>query len=149
MTTTTTTTTTTMPTIRGISCVIAHTPGLLQFGSKPTRELAKDGGLIANIRGHLRSFEDAVAYGPNQVFIGNHAPEWLWDLPEPWSKHGDEGARARGPVGRIVGEEAFWGLLRAADDFGIVDIAAERLTRARDLLASDGLWSDVELERVT
>ena len=142
-------TATTMPTIKGISCVIAHTPGLLQFGSKPTRELARDAGLIAKIRGHLRSFDDAVAYGPNQVFIGNHAPEWLWDLPEPWSRHGDEGARARGRVGRIIGEDSFWGLLRAADDFGIVDIAAERLARARELLASDGLWSDAELELVT
>ncbi len=138
-----------MPTIRGISCVIAHTPGLLQFGSKPTRELAKNGPLIANIRGHLRSFNDAVAYGPNQVFIGNHAPEWLWDVPEPWWRHGDEGARDRGPAGRIVGEDAFWGLLSLADDFGLVDIASERLARSRDLLKGSGLWSDAELERVT
>ena len=142
-------TTTGMPTVRGISCVLAHTPGLLQYGSKPTRELTKDGTLIANIRGHLRSFEDAVAYGPNQVFIGNHAPEWLWDVPEPWWRHGDEGARERGPAGRIVGEDAFWGLLSLSDDFGIVDIAPERLMRSRDLLKAGGLFNDAELDRLT
>ena len=142
-------TSTAMPTIRGIACVLAHTPGLLQYGSKPTRELAKDGALIANIRGRLRSFDDAVAYGPNQVFIGRHAPEWLWDVPEPWWRHGDEGASERGPAGRIVGEDAFWGLLRMADEFGIVDVAAERLARSRELLAAGGLFTDAELARLS
>lgn len=137
-----------LPTIRGISCVLAHTPGLLRYGSKPTRELAKDPSLIDNVRRHLRSFEDAVAYPPNQVFIGNHAPEWLWDVPEPWWRHGDEGARAQGAAGQIVGEDAFWGLLRAADEFGLVDIERSRLDRSRALLAETGLFSDTELERV-
>jgi len=136
------------PTIRGISCVIAHTPGLLRYGSKPTRELARDAALIENVRRHLRSFEDAVAYPPNQVFIGNHAPEWLWDVPEPHWRHGDEGARLQGPAGRIVGEDAFWGLLRMADDFGLVDVDRARLERSRVLLAETGLFADAELERV-
>lgn len=137
-----------LPTIRGISCVLAHTPGLLRHGSKPTRELAKDPALIDNMRRHLRSFEDAVAYPPNQVYIGNHAPEWLWDVPEPHWRHGDEGARAQGPVGQIVGEDAFWGLLRASDEFGLIDIERERLERSRGLLAATGLFTDGELERV-
>jgi betaine reductase len=137
-----------MPTIRGVACVISHTPGLLQYGSKPTRELAKDGALIASVRRHLRSFEDAVAYPPNQVFIGNHAPEWLWEVPEPWWRHGDEGARDVGAAGRIVGEDSFWGLLRMADDFGLVDIEPARLDRARDLLGGTGLFSEAELARV-
>lgn len=137
-----------MPTVRGISCVIAHTPGLLRYGSKPTRELAKDGTLIANVQRHLRSFQDAVAYPPNQVFIGNHAPEWLWDVPEPWWRHGDEGARAEGIAGRIVSEDHFWGLLRMADGFGILDLDAALLERSRSLLGETGLFSEAELERV-
>ena len=137
-----------LPTIRGISCVIAHTPGLLRYGSKPTRELAKEPALIDDVQRHLRSFQDAVAYPPNQVFIGNHAPEWLWEVPEPHWRHGDEGARPEGPAGRIVGEDAFWGLLRAADEFGLIDIERTRLERSRALLAETGLFSDGELERV-
>lgn len=137
-----------MPTIRGIACVISHTPGLLQYGSKPTRELAKDAGLITNVRRHLRSFDDAVAYPANQVFIGNHAPEWLWDVPDPWWRHGDEGARDVGPAGRIVGEDAFWGLLRMADDFGLVDIDSARLDASRTLLDRTGLFTEPELARV-
>jgi betaine reductase len=136
------------PTIRGISCVIAHTPGLVRYGSKPTRELQKNAALDADIRRHLRSFSDAVAYGPNQVFIGNHEPEWLWDVPEPWWRHGDEGARAEGPAGRIVSEEHFWGLLRMADDFGVLDIERSLLERSQRLLAETTLFRDAELDRV-
>ena len=136
------------PTIRGISCVIAHTPGLLRYGSKPTRELTKDPALIANVQRHLRSYADAVAYGPNQVFIGNHEPEWLWDVPEPWWRHGDEGARETGPSGRIVSEDHFWGLLRMADDFGILDLDPALLARSQQLLAGTTLFGDRELERV-
>ena len=137
-----------LPTIRAISCVLAHTPGLLRYGSKPTRELAKDPALIDNMQRHLRSFEDAVAYPPNQVYIGNHAPEWLWDVPDPHWRHGDEGARAEGPAGVIVGEDAFWGLLRASDEFGLIDVERSVLERSRTLLSHTGLFTDAELERV-
>ena len=139
---------TAFPTIRGISCVIAHTPGLLRYGSKPTRELAKDERLIESVQRHLRSYRDAVAYGPNQVFIGNHQPEWLWDVPEPWWRHGDEGARETGPAGRIVSEGHFWGLMRMADDFGMLDLDPALLARSQALIANTQLFSDAELERV-
>lgn len=139
-----------LPTVRGVACVLAHTPGLLRFGSKPTRELAKDeAALLPRIREHLRPFADAVAYAPNQVFIGNRTPESLWDVPEPWWRNGIAGAPVRGPFGQIVSEDAFWGLLRMADEFGIVDIARERLDAATSLLRETGVFTDVELERVT
>ena len=111
-----------LPTVRGVSCVLAHTPGLLRYGSKPTRELAKDDEtLLGRMQQHLRSFEDSVAYPPNQVFIGNRTPESLWDIPEPWWRYRDASANPRGPFGQIVSEDAFWGLLRMSDDFGLVD----------------------------
>ena len=137
-----------MPTIRGVSCVIAHTPGLLRYGSKPTRELAKNGDLLASMRRRLRSFDDAVAYAPNQVFIGNRAPETLWDVAEPWWRNGLTSASASGPFGQIVSEDAFWGLLRMADEFGIVAIDRARLSRSRDLLLATGLFTDAEVDRI-
>ncbi len=138
-----------LPTIRGVSCVLAHTPGLLRYGSKPTRELARnEPTLLPRMAAHLRSFEDAVAYPPNQVFIGNLAPESLWEVPEPWWRHGQSGATTRGPFGQIVSEDAFWGLLRMADEFGLVNIGRAYLDASAKLLHSTGLWSDAELERV-
>jgi len=137
------------PTIRGVSCVLVHAPGLLRYGSKPSRELSKDGGrVLPQIQGALRSFADAVAYPPNQAFIGNLAPESLWDRPEPWWRHGVDGASPRGPFGEILSEDAFLGLLRLADEFGLVQIAPDRLERARELLRPGSLWSEADLDRV-
>jgi glycine/sarcosine/betaine reductase complex component C subunit beta len=137
-----------LPTIRGVSCVLAHTPGLLQHGSKPTRELTLNADLISRMREHLRGFDDAVAYPPNQVFIGNRSPESLWDIPEPWWGHGDASPSPRGPFGQIVGEESFWGLLRMADEFGILDIEHARLQRSSELLHETGLFTEADLARV-
>ncbi len=33
------------PVIRGVRFFLAHTPGLVRYGSKPARELGKDPGL--------------------------------------------------------------------------------------------------------
>ena len=32
----------------------------------------------------LRSFENVVAYPPNQVYIGNMQPDELAKIPQPW-----------------------------------------------------------------
>lgn len=138
----------TLPTIRGVSCVLVHTPGLLRYGSKPTREIAKDPELPARLRASLRTYADAVAYAPNQAYIGNLPPEALWELPEPHWCNPVAGASATGPFGSIVSEDAFLGLLRLADDFGLVHFAPEPLAAARELLAADGLWTDRDLERI-
>ncbi len=136
------------PTIRGVSCVLAHTPGLLRYGSKPSREIRKD-GVLPKLQGALRGYADAVGYPPNQAFIGNIAPEDLWQRAEPWWRHEIPNASARGPFGEILSEDAFWGLLRLADEFGLVRLAPERLARARELLQAGDLWSEADLERVT
>ncbi|HYU81473.1 MAG TPA: hypothetical protein VFA31_01915, partial [Candidatus Polarisedimenticolia bacterium] len=92
-----------LPTIRGVSCVLAHTPGLLRYGSKPTRELAKeDATLLPRMRQHLRTFEEAAAYPPNQVFIGNADPRELWNVELPWWKHATSDASATGVTGEVM-----------------------------------------------
>ncbi len=60
--------------IKKVTYILAHTPDLVRYGSKPERELKMDDELLPLMEKHLRSFEDAVAYSPNQVFIGNLTP---------------------------------------------------------------------------
>ncbi len=43
------------PVIKAVRYFLAHTPGLVRHGSKPSRELAKSPGLLDEITGHLRS----------------------------------------------------------------------------------------------
>ena len=73
------------PVIKSCAYSLIHTPGFVRYGSKPFREVAASAEpLLADIDKHLRSFEAAVEYPPNQVFIGNMAPDRLNDIEQPW-----------------------------------------------------------------
>jgi hypothetical protein len=103
--------------IHACSFVLAHAPDLVRHGSKPTRELAADqDGLLAALQGALRSYDDALAYAPNQVLIGNLEPAALWDIERPWWRHPVE-PQAKGPYGVIIEEEELYRRMGEADPF--------------------------------
>lgn len=99
--------------------VLAHAPDLVRHGSKPTRELAADSdGLLASISRALRSYDDALAYPPNQALIGNLRPEALWEIERPWWRHPVE-PRREGPYGVIVDQAELYRRMQDADRFGL------------------------------
>src|SRR5690606_10337796 len=98
------------PVIRHVSYALAHVPGLVEHGSKPTREVAARPELGAEIRRSLRSFADATDYLPHQVYIGGAPVEALWETPEPWYENSPAGADRFGVFGEIMPEEEFYGL---------------------------------------
>lgn len=57
--------------IEGVFYSLAHVPQLVRYGSKPTRENAVNPSQYDRLTSRLRSFAAAVAYAPDQVFIGN------------------------------------------------------------------------------
>jgi hypothetical protein len=111
------------PVVRGVSLVLAHTPSLVPLGSKPARELRTRAEVQATLGPLLRSYADAVAYAPNQVFIGNLAPDDLAKWPAPWITHPVEAAPRFGPDGEIMPESEFLGLLSLADQFDLLGLA--------------------------
>ncbi len=76
-----------MPVVKGVSYFLAHVPSMVRHGSKPSREIQKDLSLLQQIVKGLENFEQAVAYPPNQVFIGNLDPDELLHMPSPWYKN--------------------------------------------------------------
>ncbi|WP_246031836.1 glycine/sarcosine/betaine reductase complex component C subunit beta [Salibacterium salarium] len=110
----------TTPVVKGCSYVITHTPSLVRYGSKPERELNKDPELLPHILNSLRSYEDAVAYPPNQVFIGNMRPDVLREYDRPWTNVNLEEARRSSPWGEILPEDEFYGWLKIADEFNLL-----------------------------
>jgi len=103
------------------SFVLEHVPDLVRYGSKPSRERHRLDALTAA----LRSFDEAVAYPPNQVFIGNLAPSELWQVPRDWWRHPVEGAAPLGPSGDVIGQDRFYELLAEIDQFDLVRMGAE------------------------
>lgn len=119
----------TTPALLHASYTLAHAPDLIRYGSKPVRELARDPALLERLMGSLRSWSDALAYPPHQVFIGNLSPEALAGRPRPWSDHPVAEAQPVGPFGCIVDQIALYGLMKLSDDFDLI-VLSEDIARA-------------------
>jgi len=107
--------------VYGASLTLQHVPDLVRYGSKPWREVERANQLAA----HLRAFEDAVAYPPNQVFIGNLDPRDLWDRARPWTGAPVADASPRGAHGEMIDQRDFYELLAASDRFELVRLKDE------------------------
>jgi len=122
----------TMPVIRAVSLVLAHVPSLVRLGSKPLRVLREVEQPIEYLRPHLRDWDAARTYAPNQVFIGNLDVDALAARPVPWHRHPIAGAGRFGPDGEIMPEDEFLGLLAACDGFDLLALDRDVADRARD-----------------
>jgi hypothetical protein len=137
--------------VKGVRYFLAHTPGLVRHGSKPAREIPKHPDLLARIRAHLRSYEAALTYPPNQVFLGYLHPEDLAAIPRPWWDHTSLRAPVpprRMPYGEFMPEEEFYGLLKAMDCFDLIWLEEEFLAETRERLAAHPLVTSADLERL-
>jgi betaine reductase len=95
---------------------------MIRYGSKPCREIRHEPSQLQPILSHLRPFEQAVAYPPNQVFIGNLDPDQLWSTPSPWYRNPVSNASRWGEFGEIMPEEEFYGVLKLCDEFGLITL---------------------------
>jgi len=113
--------------------VLDHVPGLVRYGSKPAREPVK----FETVTGSLRTYDQAVAYGPNQVFVGNRAPESLWEQSRPWWKSSSGGV-ATGPFGEIMDQPRFYELMAEVDLFDLVRLGEQPDPERGDLALYQG-----------
>jgi glycine/sarcosine/betaine reductase complex component C subunit beta len=135
------------PVLRGVRFFLAHAPGLVRYGSKPARELVKDPGLITTIAAHLRSYEAAASYPPNQAFLGSLFPDDLRSYGQPWFKITDR-ARRWGPHGEIMPEEEFYGIVKMCDAFDLVWLDEQFTATVKDLLAMHPHITAADLSRL-
>jgi glycine/sarcosine/betaine reductase complex component C subunit beta len=115
-----------MASVKAVAYGLAHVPDLVRYGSKPRRQLTGQPDLLRQLQGRLRPWDEAVAYPPNQAFIGNLRPERLPSIPRPWFKTGGE-ASPQGKLGLMVDQAAFFDKLRAADQFELLNSAGQGL----------------------
>jgi glycine/sarcosine/betaine reductase complex component C subunit beta len=138
--------------IRGARAFLAHAPGLVRYGSKPARDLARDPSLAEKLGAHLRSFGAARVYPPNRVFLGGLQPDELAQIPRPWFAADEPGlgspSSERLPYGFLVSEEALWGLMKADDEFDLLWLTEEATRQARGALAGHPLVGAGDVERL-
>ena len=127
------------PVVQSYAYLLAHAPEFVRYGSKPRREIGGDPTLADKINQHLRSFEDAVCYPPNQVFLGNLHPEDLAARPNPWWRNPVEDAKRDGAYGPFLDQLEFYGFLRAVDQFDLVWFTPEFTRRLAEAIQNHPL----------
>ena len=136
------------PVVVAATQVLAHTPGLVRFGSKPWRAVSGHPDQEERLVAALRDYADAVAYPPHQAYMAALHPRALPN--RPWAgTGGDNGPAGRfGPAGEVMPEAEFFGLLAAVDGFGLLTLASGLCDSAVAALGRHPLAKRIDLERV-
>lgn len=135
--------------VTGARFFLAHTPGLVRHGSKPSREVGHCPELLPSLRRHFRSYDAALAYPPNQVFLGLLRPDDLNAIPRPWWNQTSPATPTRWmPHGEMMPEEEFYGLLKALDQFDLIWLETQFLDEVRARLAQHRYLSQSDLSRL-
>lgn len=138
--------------VKDCSYVLVHVPDFVRYGSKPLRDISVNGGpggeLERAIYARVRSFEEAVAYPPNQVYIGNLHPDRLHDIPQPWYEHPIQGASRFGTFGEILPEDAFYGWIKMADDFDLVWLTPDFTARTKERISGQSFLAESAVKKM-
>ena len=136
------------PVVKGVSYFLAHVPSMIRHGSKPSWEIQKDSSLLKPILEHLRSFEKAVSYPPNQVFIGNLDPDDLLRIPLPCYKNLSNNSSRWGTFGEIMPEEEFYGMMKICDEFQLLQMEDHFLEDTASKLKNHPLFGPEDLKKL-
>ena len=130
--------------IKGASYVLVHTPDMVLYnGTTQTTEriVNPDSEYLKEVPQHLRSYEDVVAYWPNQTYIGNVHPDELAEVEFPWYDKKKEGAERYGKYGEIMPEEEF--LFRRDHAGGRVPVLGTGQRHVRGCKTGQGICSEI------
>ncbi|MCL2618745.1 MAG: glycine/sarcosine/betaine reductase complex component C subunit beta, partial [Defluviitaleaceae bacterium] len=131
--------------LKGAAYALVHTPDLvIHNGTTQTTERATNPSseYLATLGKHLRSFEDVVAYPPNQTYIGNITPEQLGAIEMPWHDKKAPTADKFGKLGEILPQDMFYALMKLVDAFELVLLEESFAAEAAGKLAKHPLFAD-------
>lgn len=126
--------------IKGAGYVLVHVPGMVvDHGTTQTTErvVNPDSDYLKELPKHIRSYEDCVAYPPNQTYIGNLAIEDLSEIEMPWADKKVDGAERYGKFGEIMPEAEFILLMQACDAFDLLHLDKDFVAAHKAELEAD------------
>ncbi len=124
--------------------MLVHVPGMvMHHGTTQTseRKANPDSDYLHELPGHMRSYEDCLAYPPNQTYIGNLSIEALSEIQEPWFDKKVENPARFGPFGEIMPEDEFAVLMQICDAFDLVHLEAGFARRTKEKLEAHPLFN--------
>ena len=138
--------------IKGASYILAHTPDMVLWnGTTQTTEriVNPESEYLKELPAHLRTFDQALAYWPNQVYIGNKTPDELAQIPQPWYDKTCEVNARYGRFGQMMPQEEFLLLMQACDVFDLVKLDRDFVAAHKPALAQNEILDESILARVT
>jgi len=127
---------------------MVYVPDFVRYGSKPSRDITENNGLLQEINDHLRSYEDVLRYAPHQVFIGNKHPDELNTILKPWYEHPLQDGKRRGPFGEIMPEDEFYGWMKIADDFDLLWLDLDFIEQIRDKFVAHPFIGEPQVKKL-
>ncbi len=137
--------------IKGAGYILAHTPDMvLHNGTTQTTEriVNPESEYLKQLPNHLRTWEQVLAYWPNQVYIGNKTPDDLAAIPQPWFDKPCEINDRFGPFGQMMPQEEFILLMQACDVFSLVKLEKSFVETYKPALAANPLLDESIVARV-
>lgn len=131
--------------VKGASYVLIQAPDMIiHNGTTQTTEriLHPESEYLKELPNHIRSYEDAVNYLPNQVYIGNHKPDELKTVEQPWYDKDVKDAKREGKYGEIMPQDEFIGLIKIVDAFDLVLLSKEFTADVKTKLQNHPLIKD-------
>ena len=137
--------------IRGAGYFLAHTPDMvLHNGTTQTTEriVNPEGEYLKALPNHLRTWEQVLAYWPNQVYIGNKTPQDLAAVPQPWYDKSCEINDRFGPFGQMMPQEEFILMMQACDVFDLVKLDKDFVAAHKPALEANPLFDESITKRI-
>ncbi len=135
------------PVIKAVGFILVHAPNIMMgHGTTITMERKNhpQSDYFHKAARFLRSFEEAVQYAPNQVFIGNLTPHELKEMPRPWYQNLTSHS-PQGKYGEIIPENDFYAVMKIADSFQLVELEESFAIRSKNILMNKKMFNDKQL----
>ena len=120
--------------VKGTGYILVHTPDMImRNGTTQTTEMIVNPGseYLKELPNHIRTYDQAVNYYPNQTYIGNMTPAELAAIEGPWYDKPMTDAPRYGKFGEIMPEAEFYILMQTCDVFDLMrlhkDFVAEHI----------------------
>ena len=137
--------------VKGTGYILVHTPDMvMQNGTTQTTEriVNPESEYLKELPSHLRSYDTALSYYPNQTYIGNTTPAQLEELGNTWVDLKKEDAQRFGPFGEIMPQEEFILLLQICDVFDVVKLDANFVAAHAEQLKAHELMDETIIARL-
>ncbi|MEG0855631.1 MAG: glycine/sarcosine/betaine reductase complex component C subunit beta [Terrisporobacter sp.] len=137
--------------LKAAGYILAHTPDMvIHNGTTQTTErvVNPESEYLKVLKNHLRSYDEAVKYPPNQAYIGNITPEELSTYEMPWYDKETPDASKYGKFGEIMTQEEFIGLMQICDVFDLVKLEKSFAALSKNLLSENKLISSKLVEQI-